>query len=101
MPFIYQLNLEELHAFDEDSLLPDRGILFFFYKDPEFDQRRSILEPQQADSEESERFLGTGRCKVLYIEDVNEGKKKHGESDFHLTNLKTVRNASAMRSFDR
>jgi uncharacterized protein YwqG len=86
-----------LHVFDKDSLLPDRGILFFFYKDPEFDQRGSILKPKQVDAEESERFLGTGRCKVLYSENVNELKRSTPPKDLPSCDLEMANKYRACR----
>ncbi|WP_163711383.1 YwqG family protein [Mangrovibacterium lignilyticum] len=31
LSFIAQINLSEIHPFDKDNLLPDRGIIYFFY----------------------------------------------------------------------
>ncbi|MCB1095961.1 MAG: DUF1963 domain-containing protein [Verrucomicrobiae bacterium] len=69
MPFICQVNLEELRPYDKDNLLPIKGMLYFFYKDPIFDQRQAMrLGPGEWNVEQSERFLGSGRCKVIYVE---------------------------------
>jgi uncharacterized protein YwqG len=62
LTFLAQINLQETNHFDKNHLLPDTGILFFFYD--------VIEQPWGIDEEDKESF------KILYFDgDVNELKR--------------------------
>lgn len=62
LTFLAQINLQETKPFDKNNLLPDTGILFFFYD--------VVEQPWGIDEEDKESF------KILYFDgDVNELKR--------------------------
>ena len=55
LSFLAQINLEEVNSFDKDKLLPNAGMLYFFYE-PETEERGYNLQSK-------------GCAKVFYYED--------------------------------
>ena len=57
LSFLAQINLEEVKALDKDNLLPDKGMLYFFY---ELETEEWGFKPENK-----------GCSKVLYFEDTS------------------------------
>ena len=57
LSFLAQINLEEVNSFDKDKLLPDKGMLYFFYE----------LETQEWGYHPESK----GCAKVFYYEDIS------------------------------
>jgi len=64
LSFLAQINLEEVKSLDKDNLLPDKGMLYFFY---ELETQEWGFKPENI-----------GYSKVLYFEDT---------SNFELTDF--------------
>ena len=58
LSFLCQINLEEIHPYDKENLLPKTGLLLFFY---EQDSQRWGFDPEDE-----------GCSRVYYFENVNE-----------------------------
>lgn len=56
LSFLAQINCREIHSFDKDNLLPDKGILYFFY---ELDTMRWGYDPKDAGSAKVYYFSGS------------------------------------------
>ena len=56
LTFMAQINLEEVHPYDADNLLPERGMLYFFY---DMETMRWGYDPEDE-----------GCCRVYYVEDT-------------------------------
>ena len=78
LSFLAQINLEEVSSLDEDKLLPDKGILYFFY---ELETQEWGYSPQNK-----------GCAKVFYFEDSSNFElidfPKNMEDDYKIPEFK-------------